>query len=134
MQHARFEQKDPLLIYKFESYELFKGMVQRMNADVASFLLKCQLPSQPDQVKRAPGVRPAQQPRVQTSKQGVQNLNEQRISAARAQGGAPGGGGAPGMPAPPPTKAEPVRVEKKTLPNEPCPCGSGKKYKKCHGL
>ena len=55
VQHARFEQKDPLLIYKFESYELFKTMVQRMNTDVASFLLKCQLPSQPDQVKRAPG-------------------------------------------------------------------------------
>ena len=122
-----------MLIYKFESYELFKAMVQRMNVDVASFLLKCQLPSQPDQVKRAPGARPQQAPRVQTSKQGVQNLNEQRMAAARGQGGAGGGAGVPGVP-PPPTKAEPVRVEKKTLPNEPCPCGSGKKYKKCHGL
>lgn len=130
VQHARFEQKDPLLIYKFESYELFKAMVQRMNTDVASFLLKCQLPSQPDQVKRAPGARPQQPARVQTSKAGVQNLNEQRISAARAQGG----GGTTGMPAPPPPKSEPVRVEKKTLPNEPCPCGSGKKFKKCHGI
>ena len=137
VQHARFEQKDPLLIYKFESYELFKHMVQKMNQDVASFLLKCQLPSQSDQVRRAPGARPAQQPRVQTSKQGVQNLNEQRMAAARSQAGrgaAPGGAGAPGMPPPPPPKAEPVRVEKKVLPNEPCPCGSGKKYKKCHGL
>ncbi len=134
VQHARFEQKDPLLIYKFESYELFKAMVQRMNADVASFLLKCQLPSQPDQVKRAPGARPQQAPRVQTSKQGVQNLNEQRLATARAQAGAGGAqGGAPGL-APPPVKSEPVRVEKKTLPNEPCPCGSGKKYKKCHGI
>ena len=85
VQHARFEQKDPLLIYKFESYELFKHMVQKMNQDVASFLLKCQLPSQPDQVKRAPGARPQQPARVQTSKQGVQNLNEQRMAAARAQ-------------------------------------------------
>ena len=133
VQHARFEQKDPLLIYKFESYELFKHMVQRMNQDVASFLLKCQLPSQPDQVRRAPGARPQQAPRVQTTKQGVQNLNEQRMAAARAQGGAKGGAGSPGMP-PPPPKAEPVRVEKKVMPNEPCPCGSGKKYKKCHGL
>lgn len=137
VQHARFEQKDPLLIYKFESYELFKHMVQKMNQDVASFLLKCQLPSQPDQVRRAPGTRPTKQPRVQTSKQGVQNLNEQRMAAARAQAGATvaggGGAGAPGVP-PPPPKAEPVRVEKKTLPNEPCPCGSGKKYKKCHGI
>jgi preprotein translocase subunit SecA len=132
VQHARFEQKDPLLIYKFESYELFKHMVQKMNQDVASFLLKCQLPSQPDQVRRAPGARPAQQPRVQTSKQGVQNLNEQRQAAARSQ--AAQGAGTPGMPPPPPPKAEPVRVEKKVLPNEPCPCGSGKKYKKCHGL
>ena len=136
VQHARFEQKDPLLIYKFESYELFKHMVRKMNQDVASFLLKCQLPSQPDQVRRAPSARPTAAPRVQTSKQGVQNLNEQRISAARAgaQQAAPGGGQVGAMPPPPPPKVEPVRVEKKTLPNEPCPCGSGKKYKKCHGL
>ena len=45
VQLARFEQKDPLLIYKFESYELFKAMVQRMNADVASFLLRCTIPA-----------------------------------------------------------------------------------------
>jgi len=119
VQHARFEQKDPLLIYKFESYELFKHMVQKMNQDVASFLLKCQLPSQPDQVKRAPGARPQQPARVQTSKQGVQNLNEQRMAAARAQaaqGGParPGGGaGAPGMPPPPPPPTQPIRSEKK---------------------
>lgn len=118
VQHARFEQKDPLLIYKFESYELFKHMVQRMNQDVASFLLKCQLPSQPDQVRRAPGDRPQQTPRVQTSKQGVQNLNEQRIAAARAQGGvqgrpgAGGGAGVPGAP-PPPKPTQPIRSEKK---------------------
>ena len=119
VQHARFEQKDPLLIYKFESYELFKHMVQKMNQDVASFLLKCQLPSQSDQVKRAPGARPQQPARVQTSKQGVQNLNEQRMAAARAQaaqGGQarPGGGaGAPGMPPPPPQPTQPIRSEKK---------------------
>ena len=121
VQHARFEQKDPLLIYKFESYELFKHMVQKMNQDVASFLLKCQLPSQPDQVKRAPGARPQQPARVQTSKQGVQNLNEQRMAAARAQavqgGGARpglgGGAGAPGMPPPPPQPTQPIRSEKK---------------------
>ena len=118
VQHARFEQKDPLLIYKFESYELFKHMVQKMNQDVASFLLKCQLPSQPDQVRRAPGDRPQQTPRVQTSKQGVQNLNEQRIAAARAQGGVqgrPGAGGGPGVPGvpPPPKPTQPIRSEKK---------------------
>ena len=121
VQHARFEQKDPLLIYKFESYDLFKHMVQKMNQDVASFLLKCQLPSQPDQVKRAPGARPQQPARVQTSKQGVQNLNEQRMAAARAQavqgGGARpglgGGAGAPGGPPPPPQPIQPIRSEKK---------------------
>ena len=121
VQHARFEQKDPLLIYKFESYELFKHMVQKMNQDVASFLLKCQLPSQPDQVRRAPGARPQQPARVQTSKQGVQNLNEQRMAAARAQAaqggqarpGAGGGAGAPGMPPPPPPPTQPIRSEKK---------------------
>ena len=142
VQHARFEQKDPLLIYKFESYELFKHMVRKMNQDVASFLLKCQLPSQPDQVRRAPSARPAAAPRVQTSKQGVQNLNEQRIAAARAQGaqgrlGAGGGAGVPGVPPPQPT--QPIRSEKKYGRNDLVKIRRGNevqelKYKKAEAL
>ena len=128
VQHARFEQKDPLLIYKFESYELFKHMVQKMNQDVASFLLKCQLPSQPE-VRRAPGARPAQQPRVQTSKQGVQA----RPSSVRPRS-VRGRLRAPGRRACRPFQGRAGPGGEEVLPNEPCPCGSGKKYKKCHGL
>ncbi|MDG2210120.1 MAG: preprotein translocase subunit SecA [Flavobacteriales bacterium] len=130
VQLARFEQKDPLLIYKFESYELFKGMVQRMNAEVAAFLLKCTIPTGPGQqpVKQAPAPRPSASGKVNISKEGVQNMQQQALAHARqASGTRPGS-----MPLPPP-KMEPIRTEKKVLPNEPCPCGSGKKFKKCHG-
>ncbi|MGB2228294.1 MAG: SEC-C metal-binding domain-containing protein, partial [Flavobacteriales bacterium] len=140
VQHARFEQKDPLLIYKFESYELFQKMVQKVNAQVASFLMKCTIPTgaSAQQPRQAP--RPSAAPRVQEQKAGVQNTAEQGSAAraAAAQGGMPRPGGiAPGrMPQQRPQRPQPVqpiRTEKKVLPNDPCPCGSGKKYKKCHG-
>ena len=75
--------------------------------------------------------------KISLSKENIQNIQEQAASQARQQApvgvrpGAsrPGAGGPP----PPPRKVEPVRTEKKVLPNDPCPCGSGKKYKKCHG-
>jgi preprotein translocase subunit SecA len=135
VQLARFEQKDPLLIYKFESYELFKAMVQRMNADVASFLLRCTIPTgqQGQQVQQAPQRRVGMPNKISLSKEGVQNIQEQAMSASRQSGtlaGAQAGGRQ--MPAPP-KKVDPIRTEKKVLPNEPCPCGSGKKFKKCHG-
>ncbi|TVQ88536.1 MAG: preprotein translocase subunit SecA [Bacteroidetes bacterium] len=108
VQGAAYEQKDPLLIYKFESFELFKKMIQRVNKDIISFLLKAQLP-----VKDPSQVRAAEAPgRTDMSK----------LNAGRSD--IPGAGA---------RKAEPVRVEKKTGRNEPCPCGSGKKYKHCHG-
>ncbi|MDA1336575.1 MAG: preprotein translocase subunit SecA [Bacteroidetes bacterium] len=134
VQLARFEQKDPLLIYKFESYELFKAMVQRMNADVAAFLMRCTIPTGPteQQVRQAPQARPSMPNKISLSKENIQNIQEQAASQARQQaplGVRPGAGGPP----PPPRKVEPVRTEKKVLPNDPCPCGSGKKYKKCHG-
>ena len=109
VQGAAYEQKDPLLIYKFESFELFKRMLQKVNKDIISFLLKAQLPvKDPSQLKAAdaPG-------RTDMSK----------LSAGRSD--------LPGRDSR--GKAEPVRVEKKVGRNEPCPCGSGKKYKQCHG-
>lgn len=122
VQHARFEQKDPLLIYKFESYELFKQMINRVNAEAASFLMKAALPVQ----QAAPVAQPRKKesPRLQTSKEGVENLSE-RMSSQRQSGG--------GRTAPAPKKVEPIRTEKKVGRNDPCPCGSGKKYKQCHG-
>lgn len=109
VQGAAYEQKDPLLIYKFESFELFKQMLQKVNKDIISFLLKSQIPiKDPSQVKaaEAPG-------RTDMSK----------LSAGRSD--------IPGRDSR--GKAEPVRVEKKVGRNEPCPCGSGKKFKQCHG-
>jgi preprotein translocase subunit SecA len=134
VQHARHEQKDPLLIYKFESYELFKQMVQKANSEVASFLMKCTIPTNAgDQpVRQAKKIDVA--PLGKTSKAGVQNIAEQNLASAAAGGGAisPGQAGRPQAPARPRPVA-PIRTEKKVQPNAPCPCGSGKKYKKCHG-
>ncbi len=109
VQGAAYEQKDPLLIYKFESFELFKRMLQKVNKDIISFLLKAQLPvKDPSQVKAAdaPG-------RTDMSKL---NAGRSDLPGRDSRG-----------------KAEPVRVEKKVGRNEPCPCGSGKKFKQCHG-
>jgi len=134
VQHARHEQKDPLLIYKFESYELFKQMVQKANSEVASFLMKCTIPTNAgDQpVRQAKKIDVA--PLGKTSKAGVHNIAEQNLASAAAGGGAisPGQAGRPQAPARPRPVA-PIRTEKKVQPNAPCPCGSGKKYKKCHG-
>jgi preprotein translocase subunit SecA len=122
VQHAQFEQKDPLLIYKFESYELFKGMVYQVNERVASFLMQSDLPANPE-AKAPTQVR--QEPKnLTTSKAGVSNLNESMQAQQRAAN-------APQRQAP--QKVAPIKAEKTVGRNEPCPCGSGKKYKQCHG-
>ena len=124
VQLARFEQKDPLLIYKFESYELFKAMVQRMNADVAAFLMRCTIPTGPaaQQVRQAPQARPAMPNKISLSKENIQNIQEQAASQARQQVpvGLRQGQHGPGTamansssPTPPPQRQMPVRSEKK---------------------
>ncbi|MDL2227362.1 preprotein translocase subunit SecA [Odoribacter sp. OttesenSCG-928-L07] len=115
VQNVVYEQKDPLLIYKLESFELFKTMIQKTNKEVVSFLLRGNLPMMQDNSN----VREAQ--RVRTANR--QQLKEERKdlltqSHSNTQG---------------PQKHQPVRVEKKVGRNDPCPCGSGKKYKNCHG-
>ncbi len=110
VQGAAYEQKDPLLIYKFESFELFKKMLQKVNKDIISFLGKARLPVRdPAQIQRG-----TDQERMDMSK----------LKTGRSD--LPGGRAGQ-------EKAQPVRVEKKVGRNEPCPCGSGKKYKQCHG-
>ncbi len=112
VQAATYEQKDPLLIYKFESFELFKAMIDKVNRDVVATLVKGHIPIQdPDKVREAEQRRRTDYSRMQTSRpdQGGSEQGEKR------------------------QKAQPVRVEKKVGRNEPCPCGSGKKYKNCHG-
>jgi preprotein translocase subunit SecA len=119
VQNAAYEQKDPLLIYKFESFNLFKVMIQKVNKDIVSTLMKGHIPiSNPNQVREAEAAR-----RTDMSKYSTQKTDLQEISRARRPEGPP----------PPPQKLQPVRVEKKVGRNDPCPCGSGKKYKNCHG-
>lgn len=115
VQNAVYEQKDPLLVYKFESFELFKRMVTDVNKDVVSFLMRANLPSETHntvQQARMQAPRKEQQVQVQTSR------SERSESAGDEQ---------------PRPKAQPVRVEQKIGRNDACPCGSGKKYKNCHG-
>ena len=112
VQNATYEQKDPLLIYKFESFNLFKQMMDKVNKDIVSFLIKANLPSQDSsQVKQEQH----QAENLQTSRAGI-GTNPSRNSSKPSQ-----------------RKTQPVRVEQKVGRNEPCPCGSGKKFKQCHG-
>jgi preprotein translocase subunit SecA len=125
VQNAVYEQKDPLLIYKFESFELFKKMLEEVNRDTMSFLFKGQVAiEEPQQVKQAPQPQRTDMSKLRTT----HDEFKQNVSST----GAPNGDAPPQGP-PPPVKHEPVRVENKVGRNEPCPCGSGKKYKSCHG-
>jgi preprotein translocase subunit SecA len=120
VQNAVYEQKDPLLIYKFESFELFKQMVDRVNKEIISFLFKGVIPIQdPNEIREA-------KPQPKTDMRNV------RTSKAETTPRNVPGNGLP-QAAPPPQRVQPVRVEQKVGRNDPCPCGSGKKYKNCHG-
>jgi preprotein translocase subunit SecA len=135
VQNAAIEQKDPLLIYKLESFNLFKAMMERINEQVIGFLVRAGLPTQQPNVQQAQAPRAPQQ-RLQTSRTEVpQYAGASRSSAPAprpAAGGAPMRGPMP--PQGPPRRVEQVvRAEKKVGRNDPCPCGSGKKYKQCHG-
>ncbi len=120
VQNATYEQKDPLLIYKFESFNLFKIMVAKVNKDVVSTLMKGHIPIQSsDQVREAETRKRTDMSRYKTQKSdlpGVDNPMEGANTQTQEQ-----------------AKPQPVKVEKKVGRNDPCPCGSGKKYKQCHG-
>ncbi len=124
VQHARFEQKDPLLIYKFESYELFSAMMRKLNGEIASFLMKAQLPARAESVQRAREPQRPESARLQTNKDGVENLAQASAQMRQA---------AQGVNRPQQT-VQPRKAEKTIGRNDPCPCGSGKKYKQCHGV
>ncbi len=112
VQNATYEQKDPLLIYKFEAYELFKVMLDKMNRDVVSILMKAHIPLRdPSQVHEARQQRKLDMSKYETSR--TDALNAAANTQQRSQ--------------------EPVKAEKRVGRNEPCPCGSGKKFKNCHG-
>lgn len=123
VQNASYEQKDPLLIYKFESYELFKQMLDRMNREVISFLFKGDLPN----AENTNVTEARERKRVQTTASRPQIAGRQ-AAPAQSQNGQ-----RQAVPNQPRQKPEPVHVGEKTGRNDPCPCGSGKKYKVCHG-
>ena len=112
VQNASYEQKDPLLIYKLESASLFEQMLERISTEIVSFLTKGTIPiSENAQVKEA---------KLPESDAKKLQTGRQEVGGGRQV--APGGKG-----------SAPIRVEKKVGRNDPCPCGSGKKYKNCHG-
>ncbi|MCO5947457.1 preprotein translocase subunit SecA [Mucilaginibacter flavidus] len=120
VQNAVYEQKDPLLVYKFEAFNLFRGMLASVNKDLVSFLFRGGIPTQqePDEIREA-----KPQPKL--------DLKKMRTSKPELVGEA---NGVPMMDMRETQKATPVRVEQKIGRNDPCPCGSGKKFKNCHGV
>jgi preprotein translocase subunit SecA len=122
VQNASYEQKDPLLIYKFESFNLFKSMMERNNKIVVSSIAKGHIP-----IRNADAVKEAQTRR----KTDLSNLTTQKDDYERPGRNSLGQPQANNPSAPKVT--QPIRVEKKVGRNDPCPCGSGKKFKQCHG-
>lgn len=119
VQNAVYEQKDPLIVYKMEAFSMFKQMLATVNKDIVSFLFKGNIPSQdPGQVREA---RP--QPR--------QDLSKLKVSKPELNQSS---GGIPVDDTRELQKTQPIRVEQKIGRNDPCPCGSNKKYKNCHGI
>ena len=117
VQNASYEQKDPLVIYKLESFNLFKQMIGNINQKVTSTLMHAQIPvREPESVR---GAMPEQQhsnyDRYKTQK-AESPMGNAALKDTREQ-----------------QRPEPVHAEKRVGRNDPCPCGSGLKYKNCHG-
>ena len=113
VQNAHYEQKDPLLIYKFESFNMFKQMIQKINTEVISFLMRADVPMQDGSQVREQRARAIDRSKLKEQRndllsQSHSNTQERQVT-------------------------QPIHVEKKVGRNDPCPCGSGKKYKNCHG-
>ena len=112
VQNASYEQKDPLLIYKLESYNLFQSVIEKINREVLSFLVRAQLPVAQNESLSL---------REETKRRrtDMSNMRTSRSELSTNSGE--------------PKSNAPVHVEKKVGRNDPCPCGSGKKYKNCCG-
>ena len=113
VQNATYEQKDPLLIYKFESFNLFSQLLEDLNKNVLSFLLRAQIPL------ADANAAPRQVPQQRRQTTDVSQLQTSRTDLVTNGGEA--------------KSNMPVHVEKQVGRNDLCPCGSGKKYKNCHG-
>lgn len=115
-QAASFEQKDPLVVYKMEAFQLFEEVIGKINEDVCSYLLKGKI-----LISEGENVQEAREQKTDLSKVQTSRSEEQAKAAAQAAGQKP-------------QQVETyVREGDKVKRNDPCPCGSGKKYKQCHG-
>ncbi len=119
VQNASYEQKDPLLIFKLESVTLFDNMVKKINDQTISVLMRAQIPvREPEQVREAaPNPLPQRRPQYTETKQDLSDPNQKAAAGRDTRE----------------VKRQPVRNEHTIGRNDPCPCGSGKKYKNCHG-
>ena len=113
VQNASYEQKDPLVIYKLESFNLFKAMLENINEDVISFLMRADIPTQDPNTVRESRAQGIDRSKIREQRQ---DLLAQSHSDTQQR-----------------TVTQPIRKEVKVGRNDPCPCGSGKKYKQCHG-
>ena len=127
VQNASYEQKDPLVIYKIEAFKLFENMLGNLNAKAVSILMRGQIPISDEDLEKL------KQPVQQRQQQQRQRYNEnrgmdeiERAAQAQRQAGMNASHG-------PQRPTAPIRVAPKVGRNDPCPCGSGKKYKNCHG-
>ena len=116
VQNASLEQKDPLVIYKLESFNLFKEMIIKANKEVISFLMKGGLPAEENNKPQARFTQNQVQPKKEKL---IETRDEHAIEEQNSQQK---------------PKSQPIRVDAKIGRNDPCPCGSGKKYKGCHGV
>ena len=112
-----YGQKDPLIEYKREGFNLFEEMLDSLNRDVLKLIFRAQV-QRPDASYFAPRRRPAQAQMVASHQSSTgMGFQGQPQAPSQQQAG----------------KKQPVKLDQKVGRNDPCPCGSGKKYKKCHG-
>lgn len=124
VQAASFEQKDPLVIYKMEAYNYFEAFLSDVNRDIASFLCRGSIPVRREEdVRQARTRQQVENEQVQTNIEAQKQQEEMQRRAAEQQQGRQE----------PPKPETFRRQEQKIGRNDPCPCGSGKKFKQCHG-
>jgi preprotein translocase subunit SecA len=127
VQTAGYEQKDPLVVYKIEAFAAFKQMDDNVNREIVSFLCHCSIPMEQTNAGR---IREGREQKTDMSK-----MNHQKAQFTSSSSGGPDYISQENDYHDPsaPVKQEPVRVEPRVGRNDPCPCGSGKKFKSCHG-
>ena len=121
--NATYEQKDPLVIYKLESYELFKSMLYRLNQEAVELLMKLNIPAEVA----------LQSTNTEDKQNNYGNSNTSNATTPPQFRGSDGYRQAVQNSMPTPEKKQPVIAQAKVNRNDACPCGSGKKYKQCHG-